>query len=62
MNVRVTAFVLAAFCLSSGAAFGQILYGNLVGTVTDPSQAAVVGASISIKNNATGYGAYGSNR
>jgi hypothetical protein len=36
-------------------AIGQILYGNLVGNVTDPQQAAVVGAVVAIKNNATGF-------
>ena len=55
MNARVTAFVLAGLCLASGPAFSQILYGNLIGNVTDPTQAAVVGAAVSIKNNATGY-------
>ena len=57
MKVRVTFLVLAVLCLLSGVALGQILYGNLVGNVTDPQQAAVVGAAVSIKNNATGYSA-----
>ena len=48
---------LAAVCLTSGLAVGQILYGNLVGNVTDAQQAAVVSAAVTIKNNATGYSA-----
>jgi hypothetical protein len=55
MKVRTIAVALAALCLLSGVALGQILYGNLVGNVTDPQQAAVIGASVSIKNNATGF-------
>src|SRR4029453_7241049 len=55
MNVRMISALFAALCLTNGAAFGQILYGNLVGNVTDPQQAAVVGATVSIKNTATGY-------
>ena len=43
--------------LLAGIAVGQVLYGTLVGTVTDPQQAAVANATVSIKNNATGYGA-----
>ena len=57
MKVRAMILVLAALCLSSGVAFSQILYGNLVGNVTDPQQAAIVGAAVSIKNDATGYSA-----
>src|SRR6266536_224710 len=55
MNVRMMTIVLVALSLSSSAALSQILYSNLVGNVTDPQQAAVVGATVSIKNNATGY-------
>ena len=40
MKVRVLTIVLAALCLLSSVALGQILYGNLVGNVTDPQQAA----------------------
>ena len=57
MKVRAMILVLGALCLSSGVAFSQILYGNLVGNVTDPQQAAIVGAAVSIKNDATGYSA-----
>src|SRR5262249_17256853 len=34
---------------------GQVLYGNLVGNVTDPNQGAIVKAAVSIENRATGY-------
>src|SRR5262245_56639182 len=54
--VRLVAAALVIFCLSA-AAYGQILYGNLVGSVTDPQQAAIVKAVVSIKNNATVYSA-----
>ena len=57
MRLRAIVSVLAALCLLSMAALGQILYGNLVGNVTDPQQAAVVNAAVSIKNIATGYSA-----
>jgi len=57
MKVRAMILVLGVLCLSSGVAFSQILYGNLVGNVTDPQQAAIVGAAVSIKNDATGYSA-----
>lgn len=49
------AVVFALLGFSSGLAIGQVLYGNLVGNVTDPQQAAVVGAVVAIRNNATGY-------
>ncbi len=52
---RNIAIALTIVCLLGGLALGQILYGNLVGNVTDPQQAAVVGASVSIKSKATGY-------
>src|SRR5438552_13983239 len=52
MKLRILA--IAALLLSA-IAVGQVLYGTLVGTVVDPQQAAVVGATVTIKNNATGY-------
>jgi hypothetical protein len=52
MKLRILAALL---CLSAVIAVGQVLYGTLVGTVSDPQQAAVVGATVTIKNNATGY-------
>src|SRR2546430_13814983 len=55
MRLRLIAVIQTVFCLAAGLALGQVLYGNLIGIVTDPQQAAVVGASVSIKNNATGF-------
>lgn len=56
MRLRTIAVALVvALCLLSGLAIGQVLYGNLVGNVTDPQQASIVGAAVSVKNNATGY-------
>ena len=43
-------FVLAA----SAAARAQVLYGSLVGNVTDPNGAAVTGAKVDLTNVATG--------
>src|SRR5438132_8225240 len=53
MKLRI--FAIALLCLFAGVAVGQVLDGTLVGTVIDPQQAAIVGATVSIKNNATGY-------
>src|SRR5262245_16318979 len=50
------ALFLASF-LATGTANAQVLYGNLVGNITDPTQASVVGATVSIKSPATGYSA-----
>lgn len=55
LQARLFALLLLAFCLGSGSAFGQILYGSLVGNVTDQQQASIVGAAVSIKNKGTGY-------
>ena len=55
MRVRTITILLAGLCLLSGLAVGQVLYGNLIGNVTDPQDAAVVGAAVAIRNNATGY-------
>jgi len=55
--LRLVTVALALLSLSGGVVLGQVLYGTMVGNVTDPQQAAVVGAVASIKNLATGYGA-----
>jgi hypothetical protein len=52
---RASVLVLVALCVATLPAHAQILYGNLVGTVTDPQQGAVVGATVTISNKATGY-------
>jgi len=54
-RMQVIAVALALLLLASGLALAQLLYGNLVGNVTDPQHAAVIGAAVTITNNATGY-------
>src|SRR3954471_3557769 len=46
--------ILGLLALSCSLAFGQAISGNLVGTVLDPSGAAVSGASVQAVNVATG--------
>ncbi|PYT24252.1 MAG: hypothetical protein DMG57_29310, partial [Acidobacteria bacterium] len=53
--LRFCAVVAALLSLFDGIVSAQVLYGSLVGNVTDPQQAAVVGAVVTIKNNSTGY-------
>jgi len=43
-----------AFGFGTSAAFGQAVYGNLVGTVTDPQGNAVAGAKVIVTNTAKG--------
>ena len=54
-RARLGAAVVAAFLLAvcSQPAASQILYGSLTGNVTDPSGAAVVGATVTITQTAT---------
>src|SRR5689334_21441198 len=47
--------LLSVLGMLAGLAIGQVLYGHLVGNVTDPQQAAVVSAVVTINNKATGY-------
>jgi len=49
-----TAVVLAVFLLTATEARAQVLYGSLVGNVTDQTNAAVAGAVVTVKNTATG--------
>jgi len=44
----------AALVVSATPTFAQTLYGTLVGNVTDPSGAAIPGATISVTNQGTG--------
>ena len=46
--------MLAGFLLLSGTGQAQVLYGSLTGNVTDPSGAAVPGATIEVLNVGTG--------
>jgi len=60
--VRSFGFVLALLCLlglGAVVAFGQAIDGNVVGTVTDASGAAVVGAEVTATNVATNVTAVG---
>ena len=54
-SVKRLVVLAAILCAVDRMAIGQVLYGNLVGTVTDPQQAAVVNASVTINSKATGY-------
>jgi hypothetical protein len=53
--IRLLATLAAALLLTAAAGHAQVLYGTLVGNVTDPQQAAIVGAAVTIFNPATGY-------
>ncbi|MCC6536736.1 MAG: carboxypeptidase regulatory-like domain-containing protein, partial [Bryobacterales bacterium] len=53
LQTRAVPF-FAALLLSAAAAWSQTTNATLVGTVTDPQGAAIVGAKVSVKNNATG--------
>jgi hypothetical protein len=55
VSMRVAlALVLTFFALGGNSARAQVLYGSLVGTVTDPSGAIVPNAAVSVTNAATG--------
>ena len=54
-KINLTVALLAGFELLTGVASAQVLYGTLVGTITDPQQGAIVGATVLAKSNATGY-------
>ena len=45
--LTIVAFLVLA---SSISAFGQAVYGSIIGTVTDPQGAAVMGAQIVVNN------------
>ena len=54
-SIKSLTILLAGLLILAQPALPQVLYGSLVGNVTDPQQAAVVGATVTIKNGATGY-------
>ncbi|HEV2418111.1 MAG TPA: TonB-dependent receptor [Terriglobia bacterium] len=54
-QVQIFVFLLMmALAALAPCAFGQATYGNIIGTVTDSTGAAVPGVQVSIKNVATG--------
>lgn len=55
MSLARSAFALFALMGLATTSFGQVLYGTLVGNVTDPQQGSVVGATVTINNKLTGY-------
>src|SRR5512138_3845508 len=52
-NAQLT-LVLLSILIMASVALGQVLYGSIVGTVTDPNGAAVPGATVEMTNVATG--------
>ena len=54
MSVKRTIQELCAISLLSGCLFSQSTTGTLLGTVTDPGDAAVAGARVELRNAATG--------
>ena len=52
-NTQLTLALLTILIVST-VALGQVLYGSIVGTVTDPNGAAVSGAKVELTNVATG--------
>src|SRR5262249_3371485 len=54
MSVTRTIQGLCAITLLSGCLFSQSTTGTLLGTVTDPGEAAVAGARVELRNAATG--------
>lgn len=55
--------IVAGLCLAAGMAtqaWSQVLYGSIVGVVSDPTQAAVPRASITVTNTATGLSRHAS--
>src|SRR5439155_11306056 len=48
MLLFLMAVLLACFCLHVPTASGQAVYGSIIGTVTDPSGAAVPGAKVTV--------------
>ena len=54
-RIRACVLTMAAALLAPSLVHAQVLYGNLVGTVTDPSQGAVVNSTVTLSNKATGF-------
>jgi hypothetical protein len=50
----LSAIIIALIAISHGSANAQVLYGSLLGNVTDQSSAVVPGATVTITNKGTG--------
>ncbi|MCU1329731.1 MAG: TonB-dependent receptor plug [Bryobacterales bacterium] len=55
MRSKRIALCLLLLLSLSGLAIAQVLYGNLVGSVTDPQQGAITTASVKLQNRDTGF-------
>ena len=53
-TLRILFALLLAACLAAPSASAQVLYGSVVGNVTDPTGAPVPGAKVTIRNTETG--------
>src|SRR5512138_3518368 len=53
--LRLCVLALSFLTVLSNTVSAQVLYGTLLGNVTDPSQGAVAKAAVTISNNATGH-------
>ncbi|MBV9296789.1 MAG: TonB-dependent receptor, partial [Acidobacteriaceae bacterium] len=53
-NTRKFPTLIGLFALLASPSFGQTFYGSILGTVTDPSDAPVAGAAVTVTNNGTG--------
>ncbi|MBI1788988.1 MAG: TonB-dependent receptor [Acidobacteria bacterium] len=54
MSARKVVLAVFLWIAATAVSYGQILYGSLTGHVTDPSGAAVSGASVTVTNKQTG--------
>jgi outer membrane receptor protein involved in Fe transport len=53
-RLMLVAFLVWGLALPLKQAYGQIVYGNIIGTVTDASGAAIPGAKVTVTNVGTG--------
>jgi Carboxypeptidase regulatory-like domain/TonB dependent receptor len=54
LNGLLSAVIVALIALSSAPAAAQVLYGSVVGNITDQTRAVVPGATVTITNKGTG--------